>query len=356
VSVMGRSRLRYSKAAAMAAAVAVAGVLSACGETSKPASNPRTVTIPVTMAQQSLGQGVSAVRAIVHVRVGGGPSVPVLLDTGSPGLRLLPSAIGSGATLTRRVIAATFGGGETFVGPVYDARVTAGPLSTRSPIAVQAIERVLCPQTQPDCNPNTYLQAAFAATGAVGIMGIDTGDKFGQRVYSPVTQLPAPYSNGFSLRLAPKGAGKFILGSPPVGPGTVTAPLIRSSNPDAFPTGTLPYKRDVTMCWSAGAAKSCGITDFDIGTPSTIVSPASLPNAPTKTESGAQILTPGTTVSVQTPSGAPVWRYTANLNYGNGLTQLTSSAGPGFNSGIVPFYTHTIGWNLKSGQIVISPG
>jgi hypothetical protein len=45
----------------------------------------------------------------------------------------------------------------------------------------------------------------------------------------------------------------------------------------------------------------------------------------------------------------------ANLNYGNGLTQLTSSIGPGFNSGIVPFYTHTIGWNMKTGQIVISP-
>jgi len=164
---------------AIAAAVAVAGVLSACGETSKPASNPRTVTIPVTMTQQSLGQGASAVRAIVHVRVGGGPSVPVLLDTGSPGLRVLRSAIGSGAALTSRVIAATFGGGETFVGPVYDARVTVGSLSTRSPIAVQAIERVLCPQTQPGCNPNTYLQAAFAATGAVGIMGIDRATSSG---------------------------------------------------------------------------------------------------------------------------------------------------------------------------------
>jgi hypothetical protein len=111
----------------------------------------------------------------------------------------------------------------------------------------------------------------------------------------------------------------------------------------------------VTMCWTAGAARSCGITDFDIGTPSTIVSPQSLPNAPTKTESGTKIIAPGTTVSVKTPAGASVWRYVANLNYGNGLTQLTSSIGPGFNSGIVPFYTHTIGWNMKTGQIVISP-
>jgi hypothetical protein len=347
--------------------VAAACLLSACGKTSprspssagtaaKPAADPETATIPVTMTQQNLGAGVAAVRAIVHVRVGGGPSVPVLLDTGSPGLRLLPKAIGSGSSLTDRVIAATFGGGETFAGPVADARVTVGSLTTATPIAVQVIERVLCPKKHPGCNPNTYLDAAFASTGAEGIMGIDTGDKFGQRVYSPVLQMPSPYSNGFSLRLAPKGSGRLILGTPPVGPGTVTAPLSRSSNPDAFPSGILPYLRDVTMCWSAGAARSCGITDFDIGTPSTIVSPKSLPNAPTETESGEQIIAPGTAVSVQTPSGVSVWRYTANLNYGNGLTQITSSAGPGFNSGIVPFYTHTIGWNLKTGQIVISPG
>jgi Protein of unknown function (DUF3443) len=362
---MHRSRLQCLMPGAIAAAVALACVLSACGKTS-PASpsapgsaskpDPPTATIPVTMTQQSLGDGVSAVRAIVHVRVGGGASIPVMLDTGSPGLRLVPTAVGSGATPTGRVIAATFGGGETFAGPVDNARVTLGSLTTPSPIAVQVIERVVCPREDPGCNPNTYLQAAFAATGAEGIMGIDTGDKFGQRVYSPLLQMPSPYSNGFSLRLAAKGSGKLILGSPPVGPGTVTAPLSRSSNPDAFPTGILPYQRDVTMCWSAGPAKSCGITDFDIGTPSTIVSPQSLPNAPTKTESGAQIVTPGTTVAVQTPSGASVWRYTANLNYGNGLTQITSSAGPGFNSGIVPFFSHTIGWNLKSGRIVISPG
>jgi hypothetical protein len=341
-------------ASSLAVALLAAGLLSACGK-SAPDPVSKTATIPVTMTQESVGSGTSAVRAIVHVRVGGGPSVPVLLDTGSPGLRLLPKAIGSGATPTGRVIAATFGGGETFVGPVAKARVTVGSLSTPSPIAVQVIEQVACPQTQPGCNPNTYLQAAFASTGAEGIMGIDTGDKYGQRVYSPLLQMPSPYSNGFSLRLAPTGSGKLVLGSPPVTSGTVTAPLMRNSNPDAFPSGILPYKRDVTMCWSAGAARSCGITDFDIGTPSTIVSPQSLPKAPTKTESGTQIIAPGTTVSVQTPSGAPVWRYTASLSYGNGLTQLTSSAGPGFNSGIVPFYTHTIGWNMKTGQIVISP-
>jgi Protein of unknown function (DUF3443) len=146
----------------------------------------------------------AAVRAIVHVRVGGGPSVPVLLDTGSPALRLLPKAIGSGATFTGRVIAATFGGDETFAGPVADPRVTVGSLTTPSPIAVQVIERVLCPQKDPGCNPNTYLQAAFAATGAEGIMGIDTGAKYGQRVYPPVLRMASPYSNGFSLRLAPK--------------------------------------------------------------------------------------------------------------------------------------------------------
>ena len=363
---MERSRLQCLMPGATATAVVLAVVLSACGKSSpaspsapgsasKPASDPPTATIPVAMTQQNMGDGVSAVRAIVHVRVGGGPSVPVLLDTGSPGLRLLPRAIGGAATLTGRVIAATFGGGETFAGPVVNARVTVGSLTTPSPIAVQVINRVLCPREQPGCNPNTYLRAAFASTGAEGIMGIDTGDKFGQRVYSPVLQMPSPYSNGFSLRLAPQGSGELILGTPPVGPGAVTAPLTRSSNPDAFPSGILPYTRDVRMCWSAGAAKSCGITDFDIGTPSTIVSPQSLPDAPTKTESGAQIVVPGTTVSVQTPSGALVWRYAANLTYGNGLTQITSSAGPGFNPGIVPFYTHTIGWNLKTGQIVILP-
>src|ERR1700761_1611414 len=98
---MDRSRLKCLMPGATAVAVVVAVVLSACGKSSpaspsapgsasKRASDLPTATIPVTMTQQNLGGGVAAVRAIVHVRVGGGPSVPVLLDTGSPGLRLLP--------------------------------------------------------------------------------------------------------------------------------------------------------------------------------------------------------------------------------------------------------------------------
>jgi hypothetical protein len=307
------------------------------------------------MTAENLGGGPPAVRAIVNVNVGGGKSVPVLLDTGSPGLRLLPSAIGSGATVTRRVIGATFGGGETFVGRVATARVTIGSLTTPSPIGVQVIQQVRCPSTQPKCNPNTYLQAAFGAAGAVGLMGIDTSDRFGNGIYSPLLQLSSPYSNGFSLKLAPTGSGTLTLGSPPVGPGTVTAPLTRSTAPTVSPNGGPAYKRNVNMCWSAGGASRCAITDFDIGTPSTIIPPKALPNVPTATQSGAKFVAPGTSISVRTPGGSPVWSYTASPNYGNGLTQISSGGGAGFNTGIVPFYTHTIGWNVQTGQIVISP-
>jgi hypothetical protein len=236
---------------------------------------------------------------------------------------------------------------------VANASVTIGSLTTPSPIGLQVIQQVQCPHTQPKCNPDTYLQAAFTAAGAQGIMGIDTADRFGNGIYSPLLQLASPYSNGFSLRLAPTGSGTLTLGSPSVGPGAVTAPLTRSSAPP-LPNGGPGYKRNVNMCWSTAGASKCETTDFDIGTPTTIIPPGALP-VPTASQSGLKFVAPGTPISVRVPGGAVVWQYIANTDYGNGLTQISSSGGAGVNAGIVPFYTHTIGWNVKTGQLVISP-
>ncbi|HUE25194.1 MAG TPA: DUF3443 family protein [Solirubrobacteraceae bacterium] len=349
--------IRALLGAAVAAALA-GGVLAGCGSSSATEADSRSPvgTVPVTMTTETPNGPEPAVRALVHVRVGGGPSVPVLLDTGSPGLRVLPSVVGPKSELTGRTIKAEFGGGETLVGPVARARVTVGSLSTPSPIAFQVIKGVDCPSKEPRCKPSEYLKALFRDIGAEGIMGIDTGDKFRQRVFSPLLQLGAPYSEGFSLKLAAKGSGKLILGPPPIEPGTMTAPLTRSPTPAEYPSGGLAYKRSLRMCWSASDVTSCRVTDFDIGTPTTVVSPSALLNVPTVTVSGGRIVAPGTPISIHAPGFGPVvWHYTANTSYGDGLTQISTGGGKGFNTGIVPFYSHTIGWNVRTGQIVISP-
>jgi hypothetical protein len=52
------------------------------------------VSIPLTLGAV---QGTDVVRPLVSVSVGGGPPVLVTLDTGSYGLRILPTALGPDA-------------------------------------------------------------------------------------------------------------------------------------------------------------------------------------------------------------------------------------------------------------------
>ena len=83
-----------------------------------------------------------------------------------------------------------------------------------------------------------------------------TKNVFHQNLYSPLLQLPEPYSDGFYLRLAPQGSGTLTLGAPPSGPGTVTAPLISSAR-RAADASTSPAPSPPR---SAGAPRSAGST------------------------------------------------------------------------------------------------
>jgi hypothetical protein len=337
--------------------LAVAGIVSACGSSSSSSGSAARspATIPLAMTPQQGRGGPPAVRAIVHVRVGNGPAIPVLLDTGSQGLRVLPSALGPGIRVSNRIVHETYGGGETFFGRQAFARVTIGSLTTRSPIGIQVFQRVVCSPHAP-CSAKAAVDAAFAASGAKGIMGVDTQNAFGQNLYSPLLQLPAPYSEGFTLRLAPQGTGTLTLGPPKLGPGWVTLPLMRS-NPPKYRTGAAAYQRQVNVCWSFQAVRRCGRADFDIGTPTPNIAP--LTGIRTIAVHGGRIVRPGIPVTVSTPSGAAIWRYTTNTQYGAGLTQvfpgLQKLANLSFITGITPFYSHTIGWDMQTGQMVISP-
>lgn len=143
---MGRPRAaRGGLALALLLVTAVAAV-GGCAEDNPPndmgntagASAERSgpgVAVPITLGQVA-GTGVS--RALVRVSVGGGAPTPVVLDTGSSGLRILSTALGPNvAAVVGSAHTVHYGGGDFDCVKVRaEVDLTGAPARTPSPIVV----------------------------------------------------------------------------------------------------------------------------------------------------------------------------------------------------------------------------
>jgi hypothetical protein len=290
-----------------------------------------------------IDSGGGVLRPLVTVSVGGGPPVPVLLDTGSYGLRILADAIGPGtddpprAGPTRTV---HYGAGPFEVRTV-DAVVSLGDgpgaPATAEPVSVDAIDPSL-----------DRAETRLAGDGIRGILGISP-DAAEDDVLSPLVQLPGPPGHGFSITLPDRPGGPpgaLVLGPPPVPPGAVVIPMHRQRL--TYPDGRPGWARDVDLCWSVAGARGCGATNLDTGAKQSVLPPG--PGHP----GGA--LAPGSAVALSTPDGTPVWSYpsapspiTAQPVYRR-LFRPTR-----YSTGIGIYLSHTVAWDLDTGHLLVSP-
>jgi hypothetical protein len=347
--------------------VAVAlGVLAvtaaACGDSSGMADNvalnsptttvapgPGLLAVPVTVRTDALG----VMRAIVHVSVGGGRSVPVLLDTGSAGLRILPSAVGRGVIRTGQTQTATFGGGVQLTSAQATATVNIGGATTPASTQVSLIQSSGCASGFPSCQPGQGITELLGGSAVDGILGVAMSDATtAQTPYSPLLQLRAPYRNGFTLSLPAGGPDQLTLGTPRSATNTITLPM-QAATPSTYPNGVPAWQKDVNLCWSVGHLHAaCGSTDLDSGSPETVITPTGLPGL---TTTGA--LAQGDPVAVSTPGGVAVWEFDATTVPGGGLTVVDQLPGTTqFNTGIGFFTSFVVGYDAQKGEILVTAG
>jgi hypothetical protein len=309
---------------------------------------PGAVAVPVAVTTDATG----AMRAVVHIRVGGGPSVPVLLDTGSAGLRILPGDVGRSVQPTGQTETATFGGGVQLTSRVVQANVSIGGVATPSSTEVSLIQSSGCAPGFPSCLPGQGTKAIFGSSGVVGILGVAmSGGSAAAVPYSPLLQLRAPYRNGFTLSLPADGPDSLVLGPPQATADTVTVPMLPAT-PSVYPDGVAAWQKDVDLCWTVDISRGCGATDLDTGTTETVVIPGAVTGV-----TGTGVVAQGVAVSAAPSGGQTLWSYTTNNTPGDGLT--TVGALPGttrFNTGIGFFTTHVVGYDAKGGHILVTAG
>jgi hypothetical protein len=268
------------------------------------------------------------------IQIGSGEPVPVLLDTGSAGLYVEDTAVGPAA---RPVNSAPIT--QQYVGSSVTARVISamvqfdGVTGTRlqtAPVRIGAF-------------PAHALPTGMAKIGAVGILGVAPGGNGSAQpsLSSPLAQLPRPLADGFTVDLA---GGKVLLGPPALSRESIQLPLTQAGW--HYPDGVPGWQKTVTLCWSIGRNHRCAQTSMDTGAHAGIASSSLIPNAPTTHGR----ISPSEPIQISTPSGNPLYSYTTSPGLSPRYLPL-----PVMNTGEHFFNTNTVGYNLDTGQAVLTP-
>ena len=294
-----------------------------------------TIVVPTTTVVSADGDA----QVTVQIEVGGGAPATVLLDTGSSGLLIDSSAVGSQVTDTGQQLDEGFVSG-TVTATLGRAPVTIGGIGTSAPIGVGLV--------------HSGGEGMF--NGTSGILGIASanGPALNPTVFTPVMQLPAPYDAGSTLDIPAGGAGTWTLGPVQAPAGATAIPLVPASGgPASYPGGGTVYAKDVPLCWTIGtAAPTCGPTDFDLGNANTAV------NATTFADLGASgdTLPAGTAISVATTQKQPLWSFTSGDTRGQDLVEVAPlGSTTEFNTGIEYFTAHLVAFDYAGGRLLVTP-
>jgi hypothetical protein len=144
--------------------LALIAFLSPCFSTQIALGSPARIEVPITQIRLSSG-----VRYAVPVRIGGGSKILAMLDTGSVGLRVMAHALASShyePTGIERSYG--FDGGVQFRGPLVNAVVTIGDVTTARPVPIQNVQAVVCAENRPNC-PAARLSPSEYRIGGNGV-------------------------------------------------------------------------------------------------------------------------------------------------------------------------------------------
>jgi hypothetical protein len=137
-------------------------------------------------------------------------------------------------------------------------------------------------------------------------------------------------------------------------------PLIKDAK-KTYPNGLPAYLKGVDLCWTSATtacgtsngASSSNLTVLDSGAPAPFIVPGN--------DIGMQL----TNISIASPPPPPspgnqtVWSFPVTSSVSEYDAQYTNStttgAFTGFNTGIGFFYFNAVGWDVKDGQVQITP-
>lgn len=150
-------RSRNSLILAVAASLMFAAV-----PTVEAQESPSRIEVPIK--QTVIG---GSPRYSVPVRVGGGPEVDAMLDTGSFGMRILPRMTrnSSGISDTGQPISFSYASGVRVEGTVGEAEIHVGGAATRGRIALQLVDDVTCVAQKPKCPASRIRRGEYGFGG-----------------------------------------------------------------------------------------------------------------------------------------------------------------------------------------------
>ena len=314
-------------------------------------------TNPAPAAETGVAPGAIAIELlegtvpVVMASVGGGEPVPLLVDTGSAGLRIFREDVGDDAVVDPATEDETisFVDGTTYVSDKAIAPVTLGSITLPAPVPVALVREVRCEPEATFCEPGT---AASKESGVHGILGIDldTGD---YTLPSPLLYLPDFRS--FTVTYADESSGQLVPGVPSTD-ALASWDLIPAESGIPDVNG---WAQDFDACWAlAGNRRSCLPTSFDTGSTDLVV-PPSLPGAPG----------PSAADEYLSPEQGPVELF-ADQRIEDPVWRLAPGDGPadsayvgadgdlgydGVLAGAPLFYAFDVGFDQASGQVGLWP-
>ncbi len=333
--------------AGLVAAAALFGAWAAASAAAK--AGPGPVTVPISI---SGGQGTATgARPMVKVRVGRSKPVPLLLDTGSSGLRIFEPVVrtgpGSGVTVTSRRNVITYAGGHRYAGVVASAVVKIGAQATAGPVPFSLVQQASCTRAKPSCPAAGGIPGAMR-NGVYGILGIGTG-KSGGGVISPVLGMPGRLGRRWSIHLR-KRSGSLVLGAPAPKPRSVAATL---RLPSRGSRGAVRFWADARapVCLAVGAVRTCVPGLFDSGTFQMQIWGSPLDTVPTE-PGGARVLQ-GTRVSTSAAGSVKAfWTFPAGATKSKD-TVTVHGGRPFVNFGVQAYYAFTVTLDDRTGTLIL---
>lgn len=303
---------------------------------SEPDGKGESATVPIKLVEKDGARGKA--KMVVTIAVGDGEPVKVLLDTGSSGLVLKDSALGKDHRSTGKRTKISY------VDSSLTADIVEAPVRFTSAAEDLATPHMKIASFQGD--PLKHL----ADFGADGILGIAQGTNSSEHpeLLSPLHHLPEPFSRGFTIGgLQGDGSGgELSLGQVQKARDSVAVPMKKADF--EYPNGSPGYKKSLPLCWTIGDAKACGDTTVDTGANAGIVSSTVMPDAPRK----GQRIRQNAPVTIGSDSTV-FCEFTAGASKADAAPRYMDRRT--MNTGIRVFLTHTVGFDLKRGQMVLTP-
>lgn len=313
------------------------------------------VVVPLTFDQKPFGD-VFNPPPILRVVIGTNHAVPVLVDTGSVGLRVFAGAISvgpsSGVTMWSRRERVQSLDGTIWSGTVASATLRFGRLTTARPVPFQIVDATTC-----GANPlklSCYRgadQGALRAVGVDGILGIGLdGPGPSSPVANPLVSLPGKYGRVWTLDMTNAiggGTGALILGASPFNHPIVRLRLNSLGSPRT-------WNDEPDLCWMIAIHQMCGPTIFDSGaTFGYIGSPGLYAQAISPGPELPRLIAANQAVSISLPHhGAAFWSFDAS-GPGSSAVAVADARWPFLDTGVEAFLTFKFQYDNGSGTISI---